>query len=307
MKSTGKCWRLNDRILHDIKSEKEKCKKFTEKGAYTVWSLAVVQDNFNRGDTSRNVRLMESYIVSCARDHPQVKLILFPELATTGYRLTEKVKDVAEYAEGPTFSHLSALAQKFCLYIGYGFVEKGGASLPSTFYNSMNFIGPNGERLATYQKIHLTPLEEHLFTPGRQLVTVDTEMGRFGLLICWDLAFPELSRLLALEGADVLLAPSAWEVPHDQSYRQMASARALDNVVFVATCNHTGRTDDLKFFGKSAIYGPDGRTLNEANREGSGLVVSKIDLGVRQQMKEGFFSMWRDRRNDLYDVRWKGN
>ena len=88
----------------------------------------------------------------------------------------------------------------------------------------------------------------------------------------------------------------------------MASARALDNVVFVATCNHTGRTDDLKFFGKSAIYGPDGRTLNEANREGSGLVVSKIDLGVRQQMKEGFFSMWRDRRNDLYaDVRWKGN
>ena len=113
-------------MLHDIKSEKEKCKKFTEKGAYTVWSLAVVQDNFNRGDTSRNVRLMESYIVSCARDHPQVKLILFPELATTGYRLTEKVKDVAEYAEGPTFSHLSALAQKFCLYIGYGFVEKGG-------------------------------------------------------------------------------------------------------------------------------------------------------------------------------------
>ena len=87
----------------------------------------------------------------------------------------------------------------------------------------------------------------------------------------------------------------------------MASARALDNVVFVATCNHTGGTDDLKFFGKSAIYGPDGRALNEANREGSGLVVSEIDLGVRQQMKEGFFSMWRDRRSDLYDVRWKGN
>lgn len=161
-------------------------------------------------------------------------------------------------------------------------------------------------RLATYQKMHLTPLEKHLFTPGKRLATVETDLGRFGLLVCWDMAFPELSRLLAMQGADVLLAPSAWEVPHEWSYRQMAAARALDNVVFVATCNHTGRAGKLNFFGRSAIYRPDGRLLNEAKQEDSRIVVAEIDLDVRQQLQDAFYSMWRDRRGDLYDLKWKG-
>lgn len=268
-----------------------------------MWKVAVVQDDFNRKDTQKNISLMKNYVASCMRNHPGTKLILFPELAVTGYRLTEEIINVAEEREGPAFEQIASLAQQYHVYIGYGFVEKGSNG---DIYNSMNLVSNIGKRVATYQKVHLNPLENHLFASGERLVTVETEMGKLGLLICWDLAFPEMARLLTLEGAELLLAPSAWEAPHDWSYRQMPLARAMDNVVYVATCNHVGQAGKLSFFGGSAIFGPDGKILGEAKQNVSDIVVADIDFNLRKNLEETFYTMQSDRRDDMYSLVWQG-
>ncbi|RWR06937.1 carbon-nitrogen hydrolase family protein [Siminovitchia fortis] len=266
----------------------------------TKWKLAVVQDDFNGG---ANLRLMESYIIDCMQKHPETKLILFPEAAAAGYIFSEEhVRSKAEPADGPSCRFLSGLAKRFDLYIGYGLIEKKDDKL----FNSLNLISPEGELLATYQKMHLTPLEKHLFSAGNRLVTVKTKLGTFGLMICWDMAFPELARLLEKQGTDVILAPSAWESPYEGAYDRMASARAMDNTVYLATCNFTGGDGDVQFFGKSAIYGPDGAVISEKLTGESSIVPAEIDIKKRQELKESFYSMRSDERTDLYTIQWRG-
>ncbi|GIN95128.1 hypothetical protein J6TS1_09980 [Siminovitchia terrae] len=267
----------------------------------TKWKLAVVQDDFNVGD---NLHLMESHINCCMQENPETKFILFPEAAASGYVFSEDhVANKAEPADGSSFSFLSRLAKKFELYIGYGFIEKKDGKV----FNSMNLISPAGELLTTYQKMHLTPLEKHLFSAGDKLVTVKTELGTFGFMICWDMAFPELARLLEQQGADVILAPSAWERPYEGSYCRMAAARAMDNTVYLATCNYTGDDEDIQFFGRSAVYGPDGGIISGKVTEESSLAFAEINIEKREELKETFYSMRSDERSDLYTVQWKGD
>jgi predicted amidohydrolase len=266
----------------------------------TQWMLAVVQDDFNRGN---NLPVMESHIKKCMQMHPETKLILFPEAAAAGYLFSaDHVKAKAEPADGPSFAFLSALARKYQIYIGYGFIEKKDGRL----FNSANLIGPDGTLLATYQKIHLTPLEKHLFAPGNRLVTVRTDLGTFGIMICWDMAFPELARLLAKQGADLILAPSAWERPYEAAYEKMASARAMDNTVFLATCNYTGGEGAIQFFGRSAIYGPDGGVISGNPSEEKAIAVARLDMAKRKELQESFYSMRADERTDLYTIQWRG-
>ncbi|RST77611.1 carbon-nitrogen hydrolase family protein [Siminovitchia acidinfaciens] len=261
----------------------------------TKWKLAVVQDDFNG---EGNLELMESHITACMQKEPETKLILFPEAAAAGYIFSEEhVRSKAEPADGNAFSFLSVLAKKYKLYIGYGFIEKKDDKI----FNSMNLISPQGELLDTYQKIHLTPLEKHLFSAGDRLVTVKTELGTIGMMICWDMAFPELARLLEKQGADVILAPSAWESPYEAPYHRMASARAMDNTVYLATCNYTGGKGDIQFFGRSAIFGPDGEVISSQ----TGDVTAEIDIEKRQELKENFYSMRSDERRDLYKIQWR--
>src|SRR5690606_15679440 len=150
---------------------------------------------------------METYIIECIQKHPETKLILFPEAAAAGYIFSENhVNNHAELAKGASFTKLSHLAKEHSLYICYGFIEKDEGRI----FNSVNLISPKGELSATYRKIHLTPLEKHLFSAGNRLGAVKTELGTIGLMICWDMAFPELARLVEQQGADLILAPSAW-------------------------------------------------------------------------------------------------
>lgn len=265
----------------------------------TKWKLAVVQDDFNGGS---NLQLMESHIIDCMQISPDTKLILFPEAAATGYIISEEhVRNKAEPADGPTFSNLSGLAKKYELYISYGFIQEKD----NRIYNSINMISPEGELLATYQKMHLTPLEKHLFSAGDRLITVKTELGTFGLMICWDMAFPELARLLEKQGADVILASSAWEKPYEDAYSRMGAARAMDNTVYLATCNYTGGNGGLQFFGRSAIYGPDGAVISGKLSEESSIVTAEVDIKKRQEFRETFYSMRSDERTDLYSIQWK--
>ena len=266
--------------------------------------IAVVQATFAAGDVADNLQRMGTFVRTCKEKHPATKLILFPELAATGYFLSSQLRTWAEKKDGPIFKKMSSLAREYGLYIGYGYVEKEEGT--EHIYNSFALLDDGGHLVAHYRKIHLTPLERDLFTAGREFVTADTPFGKVGLLICWDLAFPEAARILALRGAELLLAPSAWERPYEEAYLRFGMARAIDNTVFLATCNHVGQSVGdkgitLRFFGGARIFAPDGSVLAQMEEDTEGILLGEISLTKRESLKRSFYTMLAERRSDLYE------
>lgn len=256
--------------------------------------IAIVQSQFSIAQC--NLTHMKNLILSTKKEHPNVELILFPELCTTGYFLDERLETVADTAYGEHYEILSKVASEQNIYLCYGYVERG---IDKKLYNSILFINPDGICIGNYRKIHLTPLERTFFTPGSDIVVVTTDFGNFGLMICWDLAFPEMARAMALQDAEVILAPSAWESPYQDEFILFGKARAIDNTVFLAACNHIGQSTHLEFFGQSTLYGPNGRTvINAASSEK--IITYRLDLSDRQSLQTSFFTMLDERRPDLY-------
>ncbi len=263
--------------------------------------MAVVQAKFSNGAVLDNLKLMSEIIRVSKQQTPDLQLILFPELAVTGYNPAREVRTLAEKQNGPASQFMASIAKEHGLHLAYGYVEAGEGG---HVYNSVILLGPDGQILANYRKIHLTSLERGVFDPGHEFVSVDTQLGRIGLMICWDLAFPETARVLAVRGSDILLAPSAWEKPYDAPYRRFAMARAMDNAVFLATCNHIGVSGELEFFGYSAIYGPDGETLASLGEDAApGVGHARLDPAERRGLQTTFFSMMQERRKDLYALK----
>ncbi|NNU83562.1 carbon-nitrogen hydrolase family protein [Geobacillus sp. BMUD] len=262
------------------------------------FDIALAQMTPADGDIDANLAKMKAIINECKRQFPNVRLLLFPELCTTGYVLSEVLKELAETPDGSTFQYMSRMAQQFQLYIAYGYVEKDDIE---NIYNSLMLIHPNGQCIGNYRKIHLTPFEKAWFSSGAKPVLVDTDLGRIGLMICWDLAFPELARYLGVHGAEILLAPCAWESPFHVPFQKFAMARAIDNTVYVAVCNQIGRSSSFYFFGLSSIYGPDGNKIATANMAGrEEMIHATIDPNEHQALKKNFYTMMDERRIDLY-------
>ena len=141
------------------------------------------------------------------------QLIIFPELAVTGYQCGKNFKDLAETAtiNSTSVKKMSALAKEFHVHIVYGMAEKEEDIL----YNSQFFIDDTGVLLGTYRKVHLFDSEKNYFTPGDQFKVFNTKIGRIGLFICYDAFFPEAARSLAIQGVDLLVNSTNWEKPYD--------------------------------------------------------------------------------------------
>ncbi|WP_226654931.1 carbon-nitrogen hydrolase family protein [Pseudalkalibacillus hwajinpoensis] len=258
--------------------------------------ISAVQGSFQNGAVKTNLSKMETIIETVLKKHPDTKIITFPELCTTGYFLSEGIKDLAEKRDGPIFQTMKKMAISHLVSIVYGYVEIDGMG---NIYNSIQYIDANGKNNANYRKIHLTPLERGVFKAGSEPVTVETDVGTIGLMICWDLAFPELARKLTLMGTDILLVPSAWEEPYDAPFLQFSGARAIDNSVYLVAANHTGKSEDLTFFGKSSIFAPDGQVMASAEKQYD-MITATIDYDWRNEIKQSFFSMLEERRTDIY-------
>lgn len=258
--------------------------------------VAGVQAKFFNGDINGNLQIIRRFVKECMRQRPEVKLLLFPELSATGYFLSDELYDVAEKSGGYIESEMSKVANEYSVYLAYGYVERED---DNKIYNSLKIIDPEGKSIGNYRKIHLTPLEKNYFSSGNEIVLVETTLGKIGLMICWDLAFSELARELANRGADILLAPSAWESPYDKPYHHFGVARAIDNTLFLVTVNHIGKSGELSFFGESSIYGPDGECITVAN-DSEKIIFAALDQNRRQELKETFYSMLSERRTDVY-------
>jgi predicted amidohydrolase len=177
----------------------------------------------------------------------------------------------------------------------------------SVLYNSAILVGPDGELLDVYNKSHLRGEERMAFREGYKLPVIETEVGSIGLMIGYDLAFPEVARSLVLDGADVLCVMANWEAAAIDEWKTYLRARAYENSVFVVGANRVGEDVTLTFGGESMIVGPRGQiyaTLaNETDPNTGepleGFVTARIDLDeVRRNREE--FQLIQNRQPTVY-------
>jgi predicted amidohydrolase len=259
--------------------------------------IAAAQIACALGDVDANLAKIREF---CARAADQgVELIVFPEASDTGYSMPVISQHATPWKEGAVPA-LQEMAKQFSLTIVGGVSERDGDRV----YNSQVFINPCGEIIASYRKTHLfvcPPNDESTcYTPGDKFVSVAAAGFNFGLSICYDIRFPEVSRALALEhGANVLLVSSAWPLPRVEHLRALAVARAIENQSYLVLANRTGIDAGVTCCGTSAIIDPSGVVMVSASGDGEELLVADISqeaiTAVRNKMP-----VFTHRRTDLY-------
>jgi len=252
-------------------------------------NVAIVQTIPIVGAVEENLERMDRRIQSiCTSSH--VDLIVFPELSTTGYECGVRFNDLAERVPGHTTNYLARRASEFGIHLLFGMAQKG--KMDSVIYNAAVLIGPDGEILDVYHKAHLKGEEKLIFRPGYRYSVTETGFGTVGVMLGWDLAFPEVARTLALQGAEMLCVPSNWESPHAGEWRAYCSARAYENSAFVVATNRTGEEYTYAFFGDSVVIGPRGQVLSaveSADQEQEDACQTiRIDLSEVQRARKEF-------------------
>jgi len=227
-----------------------------------------------------------------------VDVLVFPELFTTGYCL-DQATELAEPAGGYSFQLLQDMAGRFHLFLVAGsLLEQRNTRI----YNSCHLFGKDGRRIGFYDKVHLFPPfgEDRYLAPGESIPIFDTSLGRFGVMICFDIRFPELARSLTLQGAQVLFCPAEFPAERTAVWATLLRARAIENQVFVVGCNRVGSDGRHHYGGYSAIIDPEGKTLAQA--DGTPQLISAIlDLKREDRVRESL-PLVKYRREQLYDL-----
>ena len=253
-------------------------------------TVAVVQMYPQLGKVEDNLIAMGKFVDKICTEQ-KVDLIVFPELATTGYELGLRFTDVAERVPGPATNILAQRAADYSTHIVFGLVTK--EKVESVIYNAAVVIGPDGELLGEYRKLHLPGEERLAFRPGFRLPVFETTFGHIGVLIGWDLAFPEAARSLVLDGADLLCVCANWNhSPAEEralsveEWRTYVHTRALENALYVVASNRIGEEYSYQFIGDSRVVGPRGATYAFIDEEIEGYAVAPIDLDAVRKTRE---------------------
>ncbi len=195
------------------------------------------------------------------------ELILLPELWNIGYFSFELYQEASEPLHGETVSRLALKAQRVKSYIFTGsFIEENDGRL----YNTSVLLNGRGEVCAFYRKMHLfgyDSSESRILTPGEDVVVTDTDFGKIGLSICYDLRFPELFRCMVDMGAEIILNCSAWPYVRKEHWIVLNRARAIENQCYFLSCGCAGSNKRNLFTGKSMVVGPWGELIENAGRE----------------------------------------
>lgn len=256
-------------------------------------TIATVQMNPRLGEAEENLVKM-SEMISRIASQQKIDLIIFPELITSGYELGVRFTELAQRVPGPTINLLAQRANEFGIYIAFGMVTK--ERVESVLYNSAVLVGPDGELVDVYNKIHLRGEERMAFREGYKLPVAETEVGNIGMMIGYDLAFPEVARSLALDGAELLVVIANWEAAQIDEWKTYVRARAYENAVFVAAANRVGEDVTISFGGESMVVGPRGQvfasmadeTDPETGAPLEGFTVARIDLDDVRKFREEY-------------------
>jgi 5-aminopentanamidase len=252
-------------------------------------------------DVAGNLRRLDAVCASAAAQ--QVEVLVTPEMFTSGYAITrDEVLRLAEDAGGPTEAAIAQIARRHRLAIVYGHPERAPGARASKdsastnhAYNAATMIGPDGVVRGRHRKVHLWgDLDRAQFVAGGERpAAFDFGGSRVGMLICYDVEFPEAVRSLAADGARAVLVPTANPAGAEQVQEFLVRARACENNCGVVYANYCGADDVLEYNGLSTICGPKGEVLAQADAKTEELIIADLP-------GESTGTYLADRRADLY-------
>lgn len=264
------------------------------------FKVALAQISCKRGDKAENIRKVEDKVTEAKQQGAE--LVIFPELSLTGYTVRDQIYELAETIPGPSTSVLEKLARKTGTYIVFGMPELSEKT-QATIYNAAVLIGPDG-LIGKYRKMYLPTHsvfeEKRYFRPGYQTAVFETELGKIGLIICYDIFFPEVSRLTRLKGARLIVCISASPAVRRTFFETLTAARAMENTTFLAYVNLVGIEDGLQFWGGSRLIGPNGKVLVRAKYNEEDLVIGAVNYADARPV-ETFVPTLKDLRPELFD------
>ena len=229
-------------------------------------------------------------------------IICFPELNITGYCTREDIRRAAVPIPGDASRLLVQLARDYEISIIAGLAERVESG---NIFASQLVVIPDGG-LGVYRKIHIAPPESDIFSPGETVPLFEISGLKFGVQLCYDAHFPELSTCMAVEGADILFMPHAsprgTSAEKFKSWMRHLTARAFDNGLFIVACNQTGNNQrGLQFPGVAVIIGPDGEVVDKKVDDDEGILIADLsadDLAKVRNHRMRYFLP--NRRPEVY-------
>ena len=257
--------------------------------------VTCLQMNMKLGCPKENFSLAEKLIVESVKAQPDV--IVLPETWNTGFFPKENLAELSCKNGYEVNNRIGELAKKYKVNIVAGSVSnvRGGK-----VYNTAFVFNRTGSCIAEYDKTHLfTPMgEDDYYTCGDHLCRFELDGVKCGIIICYDVRFPELTRSLALQGLDMLFVVSQWPKKRIFHLRTLTTARAIENQMFVVCCNSCGTAGKTVYGGNSAIIEPFGKTLALAG-ENEEILTAECDLQILNEIRNSI-PVFSDRRPELY-------
>ena len=264
-------------------------------------NVVLAQINCKVGDKKYNINKMVKHIKRAK--NKDAKLVIFPELALTGYVIRDLAYELAEPIEGSSVRLLEEVAKKERVYIVFGMVERSEKA-HAVIYNTAILLGPEGF-VGKYQKMYLPTHsifeEKRYFRPGYQAPVFDTDIGKVGLMICYDAFFPEVARMLRLNGSQLTICISASPAVRRKFFEVLTVARAMENTTYLAYVNLVGIEDGLQFWGGSRLIAPNGSIISQAKYDEEDQMIGRVDYADLKQT-ETFVPTLRDLRPEFFET-----
>jgi len=262
--------------------------------------VAVGQLTSKLGDVRYNVKKAVQFIAQAADKGADI--ICLPELFATGYNLSilkDEVLTLSRKYAGFISDELSKAAGDNGIYViaAYGEINE----TDNKVYNAAVIFDRNGNKNGSFWKTHAFALEKDYFEVGSQYPIFDLDIGKVGILICYDVGFPEAARTLCLKGAEIIFVPSAWRVEDENAWLLNIPSRALENQLYTVGVNRSGREGDLHLFGKSMVCDPNGRVILQMDYDLDEIALCEIDLDEVEKCRLGWGYL-KDRRPDIYQL-----
>lgn len=259
--------------------------------------VACLQMDMALGHPDENFSHATQLVEKAMEGKPDV--LLLPETWNTGFFPKENLPDLCDRDGAKVKEVFGALAKKYGVNIVAGSVSN---VRDGKVYNTAMVFDREGKCVASYDKTHLfTPMgEDNYYTPGDHLCRFTLDGISCGLIICYDVRFPELIRSLTVPGLDMLFVVSQWPKVRTFHLRSLTTARAIENQMFVCCCNSCGTADATVYGGNSAIIDPWGETIALAG-EKEEILTADCDLQILENIR-GSIPVFRDRRPQLYKI-----
>lgn len=265
--------------------------------------------------------LEHMHALACEQARAGAKIIVFPELANTGY--VEPMAPASGFSDpalmqdyaltlynasepmgGPYTEMLTGIARQYGVHLIAGLSTRHPV-LAGGMYNTSLLVAPDGST-AAYHKIHRWHMEKLYYIAGDQITVQHTPFGSIGMQICYDMRFPELTRSMMLRGADIVtniwasFRPADTPARDPDTFIHRAYTRAIENGVFVLSCNRAGRQGDFQFLGHSCVVAPDGTVLAASSSEEPDVIQAELDMSEVSRYR-AYVGLLTDRRPDVYD------